>query len=100
MHREAPAELYGSYTRALQLRAMHVNLGWAWEVQPCLSSSPLIAVGHADTQEKARSAAETAMTRAQDAAGWATLAGPGGRQEICRRTRSGGYAWLPAFRNG
>jgi hypothetical protein len=66
---------------------------WEWDVWPADTARPRVAMGNADSTEKAQRAVETVLA-ADDGALLGTVSCLYGRPLICRRGREpGSYVW-------
>ena len=68
--------------------------GWIWTTYPVHSSDPMVAVGHAGNEARARARVEESLRESNNSA-FGVVLGPGGQQEMCRRATGGGFAWRP-----
>lgn len=71
--------------------------GWIWTVYPVDSADPMVSLGHAGNQARAREHVEGVLARA---GAWGVVIGPRGEHLLCRRNGSGGFAWRPMFGTG
>lgn len=72
--------------------------GWIWTVYPRSSDAPMVALGHSGREERARAEVEKSLGENTQLSSFGIVIGPGGRQDVCRRTvTEGEFSWRPMF---